>query len=120
MTDAQARARVWTLCLAALVLAALTGPIVTLLAPLAHTSAPALHVVAAILAAALVARTWPSPSCASCGPVQTATASPPGSATAALWEGVSSLLQGPQIMALFWYYGGSNGPRIMVPLGRKA
>jgi len=54
MTDAQARAHVWTLCLAALVLAALTGPLVTLLAPLVHTSAPALHVVAAILAAALV------------------------------------------------------------------
>jgi len=52
MTDP--RARVWTLCLAALVLAALTGPLVTLLTPLAHTSAPALHAVAAILAAALV------------------------------------------------------------------
>ena len=52
MTDT--RVRVWTLCLAALVLAALTGPLVTLLAPLVHTSAPALHVVAAILAAALV------------------------------------------------------------------
>ncbi len=54
MTDTQARARVWTLCLAALVLAALTGPLVTLLAPLAHASSTALHVVAAILAAALV------------------------------------------------------------------
>jgi len=54
MTDTQARARVWTLCLAALVLAALTGPLVTLLTPLAHTSSTALHVVAAILAAALV------------------------------------------------------------------
>ncbi len=54
MTDPQARARVWTRCLAALVLAALTGPLVTLLAPLAHTSSTALHVVAAILAAALV------------------------------------------------------------------
>jgi len=54
MTDTQARARVWTRCLAALVLAALTGPLVTLLTPLAHTSAPALTVVAAILAAALV------------------------------------------------------------------
>jgi len=54
MTDPQARARVWTLCLAALVLAALTGPLVTLLAPLAHASSTALHVVAAILAAALV------------------------------------------------------------------
>jgi len=54
MTDTQARARVWTLCLAALVLAVLTGPIVTLLTPLAHGSAPALPILAAILAAALV------------------------------------------------------------------
>jgi len=54
MTDAQARARVWTLCLAALVLAALTGPLAALLTPLAHASAPALNIVAAILAAALV------------------------------------------------------------------
>jgi len=54
MTDTQARARVWTLCLAALVLAALTGPLAGLLTPLAHASSPALHVVAAILAAALV------------------------------------------------------------------
>ncbi len=54
MTDPQARARIWTLCLAALVLAALTGPLAALLAPLAHASAPALHVVAAILAAALI------------------------------------------------------------------
>ncbi len=54
MTDAQARARVWTLCLAALVLAALTGPLVALLTPLAHAPSPALHAVAAILAAALV------------------------------------------------------------------
>ncbi len=54
MTDPQARARVWTRCLAALVLAALTGPLVTLLTPLAHTSSTALHVVAAILAALLV------------------------------------------------------------------
>jgi len=54
MTDTQARARVWTLCLAALVLAALTGPLVTLLTPLAPASSTALHVVAALLAAALV------------------------------------------------------------------
>jgi hypothetical protein len=53
MTDAQARARVWTLCLAALVLAALTGPLAGLLTPLAHASAPALTILAAILAAAL-------------------------------------------------------------------
>ncbi len=53
MTDAQARARVWTLCLAALVLCALTGPLVVPLTPLAHASAPALTVVAAVLAAAL-------------------------------------------------------------------
>ncbi len=54
MTDAQARARVWTLCLAALVLAALTGPIAALLTPLAHDSSLVLHVVAAVLAAVLV------------------------------------------------------------------
>ncbi len=54
MTDAQARARVWTLCLAALVLAALTGPLVALLTPLAHASSTALTVVAAVVAAALV------------------------------------------------------------------
>ncbi len=49
-----ARARVWTLCLAALVLAALTGPIAALLTPLAHASAPALPILVAVLAAALV------------------------------------------------------------------
>jgi len=54
MTNTRARARVWTLCLAALVLCALTGPVAGLLTPLAHDSSPALHVVAAILAAALV------------------------------------------------------------------
>jgi len=54
MTDNQARTRVWTLCLAALVLAALTGPIVALLTPLAHASSTALTVVTAALAAALV------------------------------------------------------------------
>ncbi len=54
MTDTQARARVWTLCLAALVLSALTGPLVALLTPLAHASAPAVTVVAAVLAVALV------------------------------------------------------------------
>ncbi len=54
MTDAQARARVWTLCLTALVLAALTGPLAGLLTPLAHASSPALTIVAAALAAALV------------------------------------------------------------------
>jgi len=43
-----------TLCLAALVLAALTGPLVAPLAPLAHASAPALILLAAALAAALV------------------------------------------------------------------
>jgi hypothetical protein len=52
--DAQARARVWTLGLAALGLAALTGPVAGLLTPLALTPAPALHVVAAVLAAVLV------------------------------------------------------------------
>jgi len=54
MNDTQARSHVWTLCLCALVLAALTGPVAALLTPLAHTSAPALNVVAALLAAALV------------------------------------------------------------------
>ncbi len=52
MNDTQARARVWTLCLAALVLAALTGPVAALLTPLAHDPAPILHVVAAVLVAA--------------------------------------------------------------------
>jgi len=54
MNDKHARARVWMLCLYALVLAALTGPLAGLLTPLAHASAPALNVVAATLAAALV------------------------------------------------------------------
>jgi len=54
MNDTQARARVWTLCLAALVLAALTGPLAGLVAPLAHASSTALNIVAAALAAALV------------------------------------------------------------------
>ncbi len=54
MTAAQARARVWTLCLAALVRAALTGPVAALLVPLAHDSSLALNVVAAVLTAALV------------------------------------------------------------------
>ncbi len=53
MTDAQARAHVWTLCLAALVLCALTGPVAALLAPLAHASSTALLVVAAVFALAL-------------------------------------------------------------------
>ncbi len=54
MNDTQARARVWTLCLAALVLRALTGPVVGLLTPLAQAPAPALSIVAGVLAAALV------------------------------------------------------------------
>ncbi len=54
MTDTQARARVWTLCLCALALCVLTGPVAGLLTPLAHASAPALTVVAAVLAVALV------------------------------------------------------------------
>ncbi len=57
MTDTQAtqaRARVWTCCLAALVLCALTGPVAALLTPLAHASSTALTIVAAALAAALV------------------------------------------------------------------
>jgi len=54
MTDAQARARVWTLCLAALALAALTGSLVVVLTPLAQASSTALNVLAAVLALALV------------------------------------------------------------------
>jgi len=54
MTDTHARARVWTLCFYALVRAALTGPLVALLTPLARASSTALTVVAAALAAALV------------------------------------------------------------------
>ncbi len=54
MNDTQARAHVWTLCFCALVLAALTGPLAAVLAPLAHNSSLALHVVAALLATALV------------------------------------------------------------------
>ncbi len=54
MTDNQARAPVWTLCLCALVLCALTGPVAGLLTPLAQAPAPALSIVAAVLAAALV------------------------------------------------------------------
>jgi len=83
MTDAQARARVWMLGLAALALAALTGPLVVVLTPLAHASAPALTVVAAVLAASS-ARMWPSPSCssspscASSGPARPADGSPWG------------------------------------------
>jgi len=55
MTDTHARARVWTLCFYALVLAALTGPLVALLTPLAHASSTALTVVAAVLVGAYVA-----------------------------------------------------------------
>ncbi len=54
MTDTHARARVWTLCLAALVRAALTGPLAGLLTPLAHASSTALTIVAAVLTVALV------------------------------------------------------------------
>ena len=55
VTDAQARTRVWTRCLAAHVLAALTGPLVALLTPLAHASSTALTVLAAALVDAYVA-----------------------------------------------------------------
>jgi len=55
MTDTHARTRVWTLCLYALVLAALTGPLVALLTPLARASSTALTVVAAALVGAYVA-----------------------------------------------------------------
>ncbi len=56
MNDTQARARVWTLCLAALVLAALTGPVAALLTPQAHASSTALTILAAALVGAYVAR----------------------------------------------------------------
>jgi len=42
MTDPRARTRVWTLCLYARVLCALTGPLAGLLTPLAHTSSTTL------------------------------------------------------------------------------
>ncbi len=54
MNDTHVHAHIWTLCLAALVLCALTGPVAALLTPLVHASAPALTVVAAVLAAVLV------------------------------------------------------------------
>jgi len=54
MTDAQAHAHVWTLCLAALVLCALTGPIAAVLVPLVHDSSPALPILAAALAVLLI------------------------------------------------------------------
>jgi len=55
LNDTHARARVWTLCLAALVLAALTGPLAALVTPLAHASSPPLNVVAAALVGAYAA-----------------------------------------------------------------
>jgi hypothetical protein len=54
MTDTHACARVWTLCFYALVRAALTGPLVALLTPLAHASSTALTILATVVAAALV------------------------------------------------------------------
>ncbi len=56
MTDNQARARVWTLCLYALVLCTLTGPLAGVLTPLARASTPALTVVTAALVGSYVAR----------------------------------------------------------------
>ncbi len=55
MNDTHAHAHIWTLCLAALVLCALTGPVAALLTPLVHASAPALTVVAAVLVGAYIA-----------------------------------------------------------------
>ncbi len=55
MTDVQARAHVWTLCLTALVRAALTGPVAALLTPLAHASSPGLTILAAALVGGYVA-----------------------------------------------------------------
>jgi len=54
MNDTHACAHVWMLCLYALVLSALTGPVAALLTPLAHASAPTLPLLAAARAAALV------------------------------------------------------------------
>ncbi len=78
MTDTQARARVWTLCLYALVLSALTGPLVALLTPLARASTPALTPLAAPLVGAYVALAvlLISPSCASSGPTRPADGRP--------------------------------------------
>jgi len=80
MTDAQAC--VWTLCLAALVLCALTGPLVAVLTPLPprppFTSWPPPS------PRPSSAPTWPSPpcssppSCASCGPARPTIGSPLG------------------------------------------
>jgi len=101
MTDTQARARVWTRCLAALVLAALTGPVVGLLTPLAHASSPRWPMPPRPPFTSwppssprpLSAPMWPSPSCssspscASCGLVPTAAPSPPGRAAHTLVGG---------------------------------
>ena len=54
MNDSYACARVWTRCRAVLVRCALAGPVAGLLIPLAHAPSPTLHVVAAVLAAALI------------------------------------------------------------------
>ncbi len=80
MTDNQARARIWTLCLYALVLCVLTGPLVALLTPLARASTPALTLLAAPLVGAYVALAvlLISPSCASSGPTRPADGSPWG------------------------------------------
>jgi len=107
MTDAQAC--VWTLCLAALVLCALTGPLVAVLTPLPprppSTSWPPSSPPPSS------ARMWPSPpcssspSCASCGPVWTARASPCGSAAAALGRGATS----PSRDLRAWCYFSTTG-----------
>ncbi len=79
MTDTHARARVWPLGLYALVRCALTGPVVALRTPLAHTSSPALNAAAAALVGAYVALTvlLLVAVLRARGPVWTATASPP-------------------------------------------
>jgi len=85
-----------TLCLAALALAALTGPVAGLPASLAPASSTALTFVAA----ALVGATWPSsspspsPSRASSGPARTATASPSRSAVAVPQRGTTGPRRG--------------------------
>jgi hypothetical protein len=107
MTDAQAC--VWTLCLAALVLCALTGPLVAVLTPLPprppFTSWPPPS------PRPSSAPTWPSPpcssppSCASCGPARPTIGSPLGKR----WDVPRVARHGP----LSWFHR----PRSMGPGG---
>jgi len=128
MTDAHARARVWTLCLAALVLAALTGP--------SSASSPRWLTPPRRLSPSWPpsspwpssARPWPSPSCspspscASCGPARPIIGSPVGerrTPSGSLPAGDDRPLSGPYSVELFLvlssYYHSSNGPHNVVP-----